>query len=95
VGGASGENANHNNRLCVNLCFQRFYLSPPPRTTLNVSSSQSRFPFCFSFLLFQNSHRLVLVCGVAGAGGAGAGGGDNEGKDSHLYSIACDACLGV
>jgi hypothetical protein len=33
------------------------------------------FPFRICFFLFENSHRLVLVCGVAGAGGAGAGGG--------------------
>ena len=33
--------------VCVNLCLQRFYLSPPPRTTLKVSSPQSRFLFVF------------------------------------------------
>jgi hypothetical protein len=63
VGGASGENANHNNRSCVNLCFQQFYLSPPPRTTLNVSSPQSRFPFriCFFFLII---HTVLFLCVV-------------------------------
>lgn len=45
------------------------------------------FSISYLFLLFDNSHRLVLVCGVAGAGGAGAGGGDNEGK------FACASCL--
>jgi hypothetical protein len=72
----------------VNLCLQRFYLSPPPRTTFKslvttVSSPQSRFLFVF-FFLFHISHSLALVCGVAGAGGAGAGGGDNEGKDIYF-----------
>jgi hypothetical protein len=57
-------------------------LSPPPRTALNVFvTPQSRFHFVF-VLLFENSHRLVLVRGVAGAGGAGVGGSDNEGKGS-------------
>ena len=58
-------------------------------TTYHYQKSRhhSFVSFSFSFVLFDNSHRLVLVCGVAGAGGAGAAGGDNEGK------FACASCL--
>ena len=43
-------------------------------------------------VFFENSHRLVLVCGVAGAGGAGAGGGDGE-SYVCMFALAVCCCI--
>jgi hypothetical protein len=61
VGGASGETTNHDNRLCLNLCFQRFLLSLRHHVPLSMSRHHCLVSNSFSFLLFENSHHLVLV----------------------------------